>query len=67
MWGRGRPIVNPTNDPIATPWIVAVHGKVSGAILKFDADPFTGPVGDAVRETSLHTLNVKPIAPPSLL
>jgi hypothetical protein len=40
-----------------------MHGKVSGPIFKFDADPFTIAVGDAVRETSPHALDVEPMAP----
>lgn len=54
-----RPVVDPTNDPIAFLGIVPMLQEVSGSVFEFDSDALFAEISHAVRISTLDTLNAK--------
>jgi hypothetical protein len=54
--------MNPTDKPITAAYVVLMLHEVARPIFKLNPDALTVPVGDAIRKTSLNTLNVQPKA-----
>lgn len=58
---NARPVVDPTDQPVAARGFVSMISKVTRSKLKFDSDPFTAFVSDAIRKPGLHPFHPQPI------